>query len=335
MHVQKTEAGRPSHRVQTFVVDDELQWDPRHSTRVVGTASQHVPDTNAEIQLTEASGARLKRQVWTSLLWLMTALLAQVNVLSDRGTSWPWNVLPRSSKGWYHAFCFSSVIWEQAVSLMGEEDWMQHRQCLSSRCCCEATNWREGKATYTFEKRDRSWIRHEGNPVVKLMLWNTECPNAKTSILIVDMENSHSEMIEKLSEVSRDTQCGQIPEGQPLSFPSQTTFIKLSRICPTHPRHGTKMTSVREVRETRCKPLQDQARESQPNALNSTGDHWRPSKSSTMGDEHRTAREVYDRGKMELDGGDTSQLMRKAMLTPEGKWFTYPRAPCDYQKRPV
>ena len=54
----------------------------------------------------------------------------------------------------------------------------------------------------------------------------------------------------------------------------------------------------------REKSLQDQARETQPNALNSTGDHWRPSKSPTMGDEHRTAREVYDKGKMKLDGGD-------------------------------
>ena len=156
MHVQKTEAERPSHRVQTFVVDDELQWDPRHSTRVVGTASQRVQDHNADIQLTEASGARLKRQVWTSLLWLMTALWAQVNVLSDRGTSWPWNVLLRGSKGWYHALPPSSVNWERAVSPMGEEDWMQHRPCLSSRGCCEATNWREGKATYTFEQSDRS-----------------------------------------------------------------------------------------------------------------------------------------------------------------------------------
>ena len=95
------------------------------------------------------------------------------------------------------------------------------------------------------------------------------------------------------------------------------------------------MTSVRELRATRYKSLQDQARDSQPNALNSTGDHWRPSKNPTMADEHRTAREVYDSGKMKLDGGDTGQLMRKAMLTPEGKWFCYPRTPCDYQKRPV
>ena len=167
------------------------------------------------------------------------------------------------------------------------------------------------------------------------MLLNKECPNAKTSVLIVNMENSHSEMIEKLGEVSRDTQCGQILAGQPLSLPSQTTFKKLSRICPKHPRHETKITPVRELRETRCKSQQERARENEFKALNSTGDHWRPSKSPTMGDEHRTAREVYDREKMKLDGGDTGQVMRKAMLTPEGKWFSYPRTPCDYQKRPV
>ena len=125
-------------------------------------------------------------------------------------------------------------------------------------------------------------------------------------------------MIEKLGEVSRDTQCGQILEGQPPSSPSRTTFIKLSAICPKHPCHETKMTSVRELRETRCKS-HDQARENQLNALNSTGDHWRPSKSPTMGDEHGTARKVYDKGKMNLDGGDTGQKMRKAALTPEGK----------------
>ena len=27
--------------------------------------------------------------------------------------------------------------------------------------------------------------------------------------------------------------------------------------------------------------------------------------------------------------------MREAMLIPEGKWFCYPRTPCDYQKRSV
>ena len=95
MHVQKTEAERPSDGVQTFVVDDQLQWEQRHSTRVVGTASQCVPDHSADIQLTEASSARLKRQVWTSVLWLMTAFWVQVNALSDCGTSRTWNVLPR------------------------------------------------------------------------------------------------------------------------------------------------------------------------------------------------------------------------------------------------
>ena len=95
------------------------------------------------------------------------------------------------------------------------------------------------------------------------------------------------------------------------------------------------MTSMRELRETRCKSLQDRARESQLNALNSNGDHWRPSKSPTIGDEHRTPREVYDSGKRKLDSGPTGQVMRKAMLTPEGKRFTYPRATCDCQKRPV
>ena len=96
---------------------------------------------------------------------------------------------------------------------------MQHRHCLSSRICCEATKWREGKATYTFDQSHRSWIRQKGNPGAKLMLLNTECPNAKTSVLIVEMENSHSELIEKLGEVSRDTQCRQILEGQLLSPP--------------------------------------------------------------------------------------------------------------------
>ena len=147
IYVQKTETERPSHGVQTFVVDNELQWDPRHSTRVVRTASQCVPDRNADLQLTEASGARLKRQIWTSLLWLMTALWVQINVLSDRGTSWSWNVLPRSSKGWFHALRRPSVYWERALSLRDDEDWMQHRQCLSSRGCCEAMNWRVRQPT--------------------------------------------------------------------------------------------------------------------------------------------------------------------------------------------
>ena len=142
-------------------------------------------------------------------------------------------------------------------------------------------------------------------------------------------------MNEELAEASRDNRWGQILEGQPLSSPSRTTFRKLSRFCPKHPRHETEMTSVRELRETRSKSLQEQAVESQLKALNSTGDHWRPSNCPTMGDEHRTAREVYDREKMKLNGGDTGQVMCKAMLTPEGKLFCNPRNPCDYQKRPV
>ena len=64
----------------------------------------------------------------------------------------------------------------------------------------------------------------KGNPGVEQMLLNTECPNVKTSVVIVDMENSPSEMIEELGEVSQDTQCGQILEGQPHSSPSRTTF---------------------------------------------------------------------------------------------------------------
>ena len=180
MHVQKIEAERPSHGVQSFFVDDELQWDPRHNPGVVRAASQCVPDRNADIQLTEGSGARLKRQVWTPLLLLMTAMWAQVNVLSDRGTSWHWNVLSRRSKGWFHALRPPSVKWERAVTQMCEEDWVQHRHRLSSRSRCKVTNWREAKATHTFEQCDRSWIRHKRNPGVKLMLLNTECPNAKT-----------------------------------------------------------------------------------------------------------------------------------------------------------
>ena len=142
-------------------------------------------------------------------------------------------------------------------------------------------------------------------------------------------------MNEKLAEVPRDNPGGQILEGQPLSSPSRTTFKKLSRICPKHPRNETKMTSVCELRETRCKSLQDRARESQLNALNSTGDHWRLSKSPTMGDEHMTAMVVCDRGKTKLSGGNTGQVMRKTMLTPEGKWFCRPRATCDSQKEPL
>ena len=43
---------------------------------------------------------------------------------------------------------------------------------------------------------------------------------------------------------------------------------------------------------------------------------------------------LRQRKKMELDGSDTDQVMRKAKSTPEGKWFCHQRAACDPQKRP-
>ena len=101
MCAQKTEAKRPSHGVQTFVVGDEPRWGPGHSTQVVRTAYQRVPDRNAGIKLTEASCVKFNSQVWTSILWLMAAWWRQANVLSDRQK--PLNALPGSSKGWYHA----------------------------------------------------------------------------------------------------------------------------------------------------------------------------------------------------------------------------------------
>ena len=165
--------------------------------------------------------------------------------------------------------------------------------------------WREGKAPYTFEQCDRSWVQHKGNPEVEMMLPNIVSPDAKTSSLIVGMGNSHSEV-----------------NGR------RMLFIKLSRICMTHPCNETEMTSGHEPRETSCKSTGDHDRGSQLNT-------WNSSKSVTTRDEHRTAREVYNRGKMKLDGGDTDQVMRKAMSTPEGKWFCHPRAACDPQKRPV
>ena len=68
MNVRKAEAEMPSHGIQTLVVEDELQWDPGHSARVVRTTLQRVPDPNAEIELTEASCARLKGKIWISFL---------------------------------------------------------------------------------------------------------------------------------------------------------------------------------------------------------------------------------------------------------------------------
>ena len=161
------------------------------------------------------------------------------------------------------------------------------------------------------------------------MLCATDSSNANTSVLDVGMKNNHSEVNEKLAEVPRDNPRGQILEGKTLSTPSRMMFIKLSRICPKHPCHETKMSSVREFQELSCRSLDDQARESHLKA-------WNLSKSvPTMGDKHRTAREVYDRRRMKLDGGDTGQVMRKTMLTPEEKWFCHPPAPCEPQRRPV
>ena len=183
--------------------------------------------------------------------------------------------------------------------------------------------------SHSFEQSDRSWIRPKRNPGVELMLLNSYSGDAKTSVLIVDMENNHTEVNEKLANVSRVNPCGQILEGKPLSTPSRLMFTKLSRLCPKPPCHETKMTSVRELRQLSYRSLDDQARESHLKA-------WNLSKSvPTMGDEHRTSREVYDRQRMKLDSGDTGQAMRKAMLTPEGKWFRHPQPAWNTQKRPT
>ena len=109
---------------------------------------------------------------------------------------------------------------------------------------------------------------------------------------------------------------------------NECSHCRYLRICPTHPRHETKMTSVSEPRETSCKPLGAQRRGIQLSA-------WNSSESVTMRDEHRTAREVYGRGKTKLSGGNTGQVMRKAMSAPEGNWSCRPRATCDSQKGPL
>ena len=264
MNVRKAVAVRSSHGIQTWIVEDEPQ-EPRNpipSTEVARTAYQRVPDRNAGIKRTEASSARRKRKVWTSFLWFMTALWVQVNVLSDCGKSLPVKVLPRCPNGWDNALWPSYVNWRLAASLLCEEDWVQHRQCLSPICCWKATKRREGKVCHSFEQSDRSWIRHKRNPGAELMRLNSDSGDAKTSVPIVDMENNHTEVNEKLAEVSRVNPRGQCLEGKPLSTPSRMMFIKLSRICPKHPCHETKMTSVRELRELSCRSLDDQARES-------------------------------------------------------------------------
>ena len=328
MCAQKTEAKRPSHGVQIGVVEDEPQWDPRHSFEVVWTTYQRVPDPNAGIKLTEVSGVRLKRKVWTSFLWFMTALWVQVNVLSDCGKSLPLNALLRCPNGWDNALWPSYVNWRRAASLLCEEDWVQHRQCLSPKCRWKATKWREGKVSHSFEQRNRSWIRHKRNPGAELMRLNSDSGDAKTSVPIVDMENNHTEVNEKLAEVSRVNPRGQILEGKPLSTPSRMMFIKLSRICPKHPCHETEMTSVRELRELSCRSLDDQARESHLKT-------WNSSKSVNMRGEQTTTREVYHRGRMKPDSGHTGQVMHKAISTPQRKWFCHPRAACDPEKRPL
>ena len=132
------------------------------------------------------------------------------------------------------------------------------------------------------------------------MLLNTDSPNAKTGVLIIGMENSHSEMNERLDGVSPDNPRGQSLEGKPLSTPSPTTLTKISRFCLTRPCHDTRMSSVDELRETSCESRTDRAGKCHLNAWNSTGDYWLQSNSLTIGDEHRTAREVYDRGKSNL-----------------------------------
>ena len=317
MCAPKTEAERPWHGIQTFVVEAEPQWDPRPSTEVARTAYQRVPDRNAGVKLTEASSARRKRKVWTSFLWFMAALWVQVNVLSDCGKSLPVKVLPRCPNGWDNALWPSYVNWRLAASLLCEEDWVQHRQRLSPICCWKATKRREGKVCHSFEQSDRSWIRHKRNPGAELMRLNSDSGDAKTNVPIVDMENNHTEVNEKLAEVSRVNPRGQCLEGKPLSTPSRMMFIKLSRICPKHPCHETKMTSVRELRELSCRSLDDQARESHHKA-------WNLSKSvPTMGDEHRTARKIYDRGKTRWDDEDTGKFdeICKAMATADRKWW--------------
>ena len=149
----KTEAERPWHGIQTFVVEAEPQWDPRPSTEVARTAYQRVPERNAGIKLTEASSARRKRKVWTSFLWFMTALWVQVNVLSGCGKSLPLKVLPRCPNGWDNALWPPYVNWGRAASLLCEEDWVQHRQCLFPVCRWEATKWKEGKVSHSFEQK--------------------------------------------------------------------------------------------------------------------------------------------------------------------------------------
>ena len=52
MYVRKAKA---ETEFRPFVVEDELQWDPGHSARLVSSALQRVPDPNADdIEVTES-----------------------------------------------------------------------------------------------------------------------------------------------------------------------------------------------------------------------------------------------------------------------------------------
>ena len=86
---------------------------------------------------------------------------------------------------------------------------------------------REGKAPYIFQQSDRSWIRQKGSFGVELMFWDTDSPNANTSVLDVSMKNNHSEVNEKLAEVPRENPRGQILEGKPLSKPSRMSAMSI------------------------------------------------------------------------------------------------------------
>ena len=64
-----------------------LKMNPGPSNRGVRTAYNRVLDCNAGITLTEASCVRLKRQVWNSLLCIMSLVSASKRFV------WPWKVL--------------------------------------------------------------------------------------------------------------------------------------------------------------------------------------------------------------------------------------------------
>ena len=113
--------------------------------------------------------------------------------------------------------------------------------------------------------------------------------------------------------------------------------MNLLSICPKLLCHDTKMTSMREPRETNCPSLNGPASKGHIKEWNSEGDDRFPSKFPTMKDEPKTARKVYDRGKTHWYDEATSKLdeICKAKTTPEGKWFCHPRTKGDTKKRAV